>query len=136
MDAVKTILSSLAFLFFLPFVLAACEENWLVKRTIVNNTEIVEKTYCDFGCSTLTNSCKMNDFTSLIFSVLITAVTFFLIQILEYPFNLYLNVFAIAIYIIVAASDIFGSISRLVIIASTLALIVQTFIILLKRGEM
>jgi hypothetical protein len=136
MNAVKTILSSLAFLFFLPFVLAACEGNWLVKRTILNDTEIIEKIYCDFGCSTLTNGCKMNDFTSLIFSVLVTAVTFFLIQILEYPFSLYFNIFAIAIYVTVAASDIFGSISRLIIVASTLALIAQTFIILLRRGEM
>lgn len=136
MKAIRTILSILAFFFFLPFVLAACEGNWLVKRTVVNNTEIVEKTYCDFGCSTLTNNCKMNDFTSLIFSVLVTGVTFFLIQILEYPFSLYLNIFAIAIYVTLAASDVFGNISRLVIVASTLALIAQTLIILLRKGEM
>jgi len=131
--SVKALIPLLFLFIFFNQVKAACEDNWLVKKRIENNTEIVEKYYCDFGCSELLNGCKMNEFFGLIASIIITALSFLLIQTLEYPFSLYINIISVAFFVVLVASDIFGSVARLVIIGSTLALVVQIMIIVLRR---
>lgn len=122
--------------FSLQYAFSRCvDANHLEKISYLNGTLKNETFFCQFGCSTSIDTCRTPPITTAFIFVFFLVVSFILLGMLKYPFNLYNAIFFILLAILLIVSDVLNGTSRLLAILSTLVYLTFAMAKLIRGSE-
>ncbi len=124
------------FILFLNSVNAFCQNDYLVKEKIENNTTITTHIKCDFGCSNNLNICKPPDLISLFILIIISFILFILLFNSNLITRIVVLIFILVLLILLTVSDFPTPFLRLFLILTTLVVIGILIETLLRKVRM